>query len=122
MRIQERGERWPDDRATLARAIGRAGGTPGRGRSSYRSQKIRQGSSFPSIFEPRRRSERALLAGIHQAHVCGVDQGRRQLVGSLNRTRDSSKGMLTAAQDINARSLTRSVAAMPLIGRAWIER
>ena len=38
--------------------------------------KIRQGSYFPSILEPRRRSEQALLGVIQQAYVCGVSTRR----------------------------------------------
>ena len=34
--------------------------------------KLREGSYFPSLLEPRRRSERALLAVIQQAYVEGV--------------------------------------------------
>jgi hypothetical protein len=46
--------------------------------------KIRQGSYFPSILEPRRRSEQALLGVIQQAYVCGVSTRRvDQLVESL---------------------------------------
>src|SRR5215211_24008 len=46
--------------------------------------KIRQGSYFPSILEPRRRSEQALLAVVQQAYVCGVSTRRvDQLVESL---------------------------------------
>jgi hypothetical protein len=46
--------------------------------------KIRQGSYFPSILEPRRRSEQALLAVVEQAYVCGVSTRRvDQLVESL---------------------------------------
>lgn len=36
----------------------------------------RQGSYFPSLLEPRRRSERALLAVIQQAYVEGVSTRR----------------------------------------------
>src|SRR5690349_3858581 len=46
--------------------------------------KIRRGSYFPSILEPRRRSEQALLGVIQQADVCGVSTRRvDQLVESL---------------------------------------
>src|ERR1700710_1721075 len=46
--------------------------------------KMRQGSYFPSILEPRRRSEQALLGVIQQAYVCGVSTRRvDQLVESL---------------------------------------
>ena len=37
--------------------------------------KLREGSYFPSLLEPRRRSERALLAVIQQAYVEGVSTG-----------------------------------------------
>jgi transposase-like protein len=46
--------------------------------------KLRQGSYFPSFLEPRRRSERALVAVVQQAYVCGVSTRRvDQLVESL---------------------------------------
>ena len=38
--------------------------------------KLREGSYFPSLLEPRRRSERALLAVIQQAYVGGVSTRR----------------------------------------------
>ena len=38
--------------------------------------KLREGSCFPSLLEPRRRSERALLAVIQQAYVEGVSTRR----------------------------------------------
>ena len=38
--------------------------------------KIRQGSYYPSFLEPRRRSERALLAVVQQAYVLGVSTRR----------------------------------------------
>ena len=36
--------------------------------------KVREGSYFPSLLEPRRRSERALLAVLQQAYVEGVSR------------------------------------------------
>jgi putative transposase len=46
--------------------------------------KIRRGSCFPSFFEPRRRSEQALVSVIEQAYVCGVSTRKvDQLVESL---------------------------------------
>ena len=41
-----------------------------------RIPKLREGSYFPSLLEPRRRSERALLAVIQQAYVEGVSTRR----------------------------------------------
>jgi hypothetical protein len=80
----ERGERRPEDRATH-----RNGYRPRRwdtraGEVELQIPKIRQGSYFPSVLEPRRRSERALLAVVQQAYVCGVSTRRvDQLVESL---------------------------------------
>src|SRR5687767_4174224 len=80
----ERGERRPDDRATH-----RNGYRPRRwdtraGEIELQIPKIRQGSYFPSILEPRRRSEQALVSVVQQAYVCGVSTRRvDQLVESL---------------------------------------
>jgi transposase-like protein len=46
--------------------------------------KLRQGSSFPSFLQPRKRSEQALVSVVQQAYVCGVSTRRvDQLVESL---------------------------------------
>jgi putative transposase len=80
----ERGERRPEDRATH-----RNGYRPRRwdtraGEIELQIPKLRQGSYFPSILEPRRRSEQALLSVVQQAYVCGVSMRRvDQLVESL---------------------------------------
>jgi len=80
----EHGQRRPEDRATH-----RNGYRPRRwdtraGEIELQIPKIRQGSYFPSILEPRRRSEQALLAVVQQAYVCGVSTRRvDQLVESL---------------------------------------
>src|SRR5687768_8151349 len=80
----EHGERRPEDRATH-----RNGYRPRRwdtraGEIELQIPKIRQGSYFPSILEPRRRSEQALFAVVQQAYVCGVSTRRvDQLVESL---------------------------------------
>jgi len=46
------------------------------GSVELRIPKLREGSYFPSLLEPRRRSERALLAVIQQAYVEGVSTRR----------------------------------------------
>ena len=46
------------------------------GSVGLRIPKLREGSYFPSLLEPRRRSERALLAVIQQAYVEGVSTRR----------------------------------------------
>ena len=46
--------------------------------------KVRDGSYFPSLLEPRRRAERALLAVVQEAYVGGVSTRRvEELVGAL---------------------------------------
>ncbi|MCC6383485.1 MAG: IS256 family transposase [Dehalococcoidia bacterium] len=46
------------------------------GTVGLRIPKLREGSYFPSLLEPRRRSERALLAVVQQAYVEGVSTRR----------------------------------------------
>src|SRR3989304_5834723 len=46
------------------------------GEIPLRIPKVRDGTYFPSLLEPRRRSEKALLAGIQQAYVEGVSTRR----------------------------------------------
>jgi Transposase, Mutator family len=66
-----------DDRAHLP-------GDTRAGEIELQIPKIRQGSYFPGILEPRRRSEQALLAVVQQAYVCGVSTRRvDQLVESF---------------------------------------
>ena len=64
-----------------ATATATAPGTPGSAPPSSISMelhipKLREGSYFPSLLEPRRRSEKALLAVIQQAYVEGVSTRR----------------------------------------------
>jgi putative transposase len=80
----EHGERRPDDRATHRNGYRRRRWDTRAGEIELQIPKIRQGSYFPSILEPRRRSEQALLAVVQQAYVCGVSTRRvDQLVESL---------------------------------------
>jgi putative transposase len=80
----ERGERRPQDRATHRNGYRARRWDTRAGEIELQIPKIRQGSYFPSILEPRRRSEQALLGVIQQAYVCGVSTGRvDQLVESL---------------------------------------
>jgi transposase-like protein len=79
----ELGERTPD------RATHRNGYRPRRwdtraGEIELQIPKLRQGSYFPSLLQPRKRSEQALVAVVQQAYVCGVSTRRvDQLVESL---------------------------------------
>ena len=80
----ERGERRPEDRATHRNGYRARRWDTRAGEIELQIPKIRQGSYFPSILEPRRRSEQALLAVVQQAYVCGVSTRRvDQLVESL---------------------------------------
>src|SRR4051794_33512572 len=70
------GERRPEDRVTH-----RNGYRPRRwdtraGEIDLQIPKIRQGSYFPSILQPRKRSEQALVSVVQQAYVCGVSTPR----------------------------------------------
>jgi putative transposase len=80
----ERGERRPQDRATHRNGYRARRWDTRAGEIELQIPKIRQGSYFPSILEPRRRSEQALLSVVQQAYVCGVSTRRvDQLVESL---------------------------------------
>jgi putative transposase len=107
----EHGERRPQDRATH-----RNGYWPWRwdtraGEIELQIPKIRQGSYLPSILEPRRRSEQALLAVVQQAYVCGVSTRRvDQLVESLGlrvRGTRSSAGGAAASRLLPAKAPAR---------------
>jgi len=79
----QRGER-SEDRATHRNGYRARRWDTRAGEIELQIPKIRQGSYFPSILEPRRRSEQALLAVVQQAYVCGVSTRRvDQLVESL---------------------------------------
>ena len=71
----ERGERSPD-RLTHRNGYRSRQWDTRVGTMELRIPKLRDGSYFPSLLEPRRRSERALLAVIQQAYVEGVSTRR----------------------------------------------
>jgi putative transposase len=97
----ERGERRPQDRATHRNGYRARRWDTRAGEIELQIPKIRQGSYFPSILEPRRRSEQALLAVVQQAYVCGVSTRRvDQLVESLGlRISKSEVSRVCAALD-----------------------
>jgi putative transposase len=72
----ERGERRPEDRATHRDGYRARRWDTRASEIELQIPKIRPGSYFPSILEPRRRSEQALLAVVQQAYVCGVSTRR----------------------------------------------
>ena len=71
----ERGERSPD-RLTHRNGYRARPWDTRVGTLALQIPKVREGSYFPSLLEPRRRSERALLAVIQQAYVEGVSTRR----------------------------------------------
>ena len=71
----EYGERSPE-RVTQRNGYRSGRGIPRVGTMKLHIPKLREGSYFPSLLEPRRRSERALLAVIQQAYVEGVSTRR----------------------------------------------
>ena len=70
----EHGERNPDRLTHRNGYRSRTWDTEGRHYGAPHT-KLREGSYFPSLLEPRRRSERALLAVIQQAYVEGLSPG-----------------------------------------------
>ena len=71
----EHGERNPD-RLTHRNGYRSRAWDTRVGTMDLRIPKLRDGSYFPSLLEPRRRSERALLAVIQQAYIEGVSTRR----------------------------------------------
>jgi putative transposase len=80
----ELGERRPGDRATHRNGYRARRWDTRAGEIELQIPKLRQGSYFPSLLQPRKRSEQALVAVVQQAYVCGVSTRRvDQLVESL---------------------------------------
>ena len=73
--------------------------------------KLRQGSYFPALLEPRRRAERALLAVVQQAYVEGVSTRRvDDLVRSLG------------CEGISKSQVSRICAELDTVVRSFLER
>jgi putative transposase len=78
------GERAPDTRLTHRNGYRERRWDTRVGTIDLPIPKVRDGSYFPSLLEPRRRAERALLAVIQEAYVGGVSTRRvDELVGAL---------------------------------------
>ena len=80
------------------------------GTMDLRIPKLREGSYFPSLLEPRRRSERALLAVIQQAYVEGV---------STRRVDDLVKAL--GCEGISKSQVSRERALLAVIQQAYVE-
>ena len=85
----EHGERSPD-RLTHRNGYRSRAWDTRVGTMELRIPKLREGSYFPSLLEPRRRSEKALLAVIQQAYVEGISKSQvSRICGELDRVVDS---------------------------------
>ena len=71
-----RGERAPDRRLTSRNGYRERRWDTRVGTIGLAIPKVRDGSYFPSLLEPRRRAERALLAVVQEAYVLGVSTRR----------------------------------------------
>src|SRR5262245_6521814 len=79
-----RGERAPEERLTHRNGYRQRAWQTRAGEIELAIPKIRRGSYFPSFLEPRKRSERALVAVVQEAYVAGVSTRKvDQLVESL---------------------------------------
>src|SRR5712692_4295498 len=80
----ERGERAPEERLTHRNGYRSRAWSTRAGELELAIPKLRRGSYFPSFLEPRRRSERALVAVVQEAYVAGVSTRKvDQVVESL---------------------------------------
>lgn len=82
-----KGERAPDRRLTSRNGYRERRWDTRAGTIELSIPRVRDGSYFPSLLEPRRRAERALLAVVQEAYVLGVSTRRvDDLVQSLGIT------------------------------------
>jgi len=82
-----KGERAPDRRLTSRNGYRDRRWDTRAGTIELSIPRVRDGSYFPSLLEPRRRAERALLAVVQEAYVLGVSTRRvDELVQSLGIT------------------------------------
>jgi transposase-like protein len=71
-----KGERAPDRRLTSRNGYRERRWDTRVGTMNLSIPRVRDGSSFPSLLEPRRRAERALVAVVQEAHALGVSTRR----------------------------------------------
>ena len=80
--------------------------------------KVREGSYFPSLLKPRRRSERALLAVVQQAYVEGVSTRRVENLGQALGCEGISKSRVSRiCSELDA--VVDSFLGRPLDGRPY---
>ena len=82
--------------------------------------KLREDSYFPSLLEPRRRSEKALLAVIQQAYLEGVSTRRvDDLIKALGCDGVSSSQVSPSCQQLDEVVSARGGLGRPLDGRPY---
>ena len=82
--------------------------------------KLREDSYFPSLLEPRRRSEKALLAVIQQAYLEGVSTRRvDDLIKALGCDGVSSSQVSPSRQQLDEVVSARGGQGRPLDGRPY---
>ena len=89
------------------------------GTLDLRIPKLREGSYFPSLLEPRRRSERALLSVVQQAYVEGVSTRRvDDLVKALGCEGISKSQVSRICQELD--SVVEAFLGRPLDGGSYL--
>lgn len=88
-----------------------------------RIPKLRQGSYFPSLLEPRRRAEQALLAVVQQAYIAGVSTRKvDDLLQALGLTGIDKSQVSRICQDLTA--VVEAFRSRPLVGSypyVWLD-
>src|SRR5450759_2316224 len=113
-----RGERAPDRRLTSRNGYRERRWDTRVGTIGLSIPKVRDGSYFPSLLEPRRRAERALLSVVQEAYVLGVSTRRvEDLVESLGiaSLSKSEVSRICAALDAEVEALRHR----PLLGERY---
>src|SRR5215813_2309971 len=88
------------------------------GEIPLRIPKLRQGSYFPSLLEPRRRAEQALLAVVQQAYVQGVSTRKvDELLQALGLQGISKSQVSVLCQELDAE--VERFRARPLAGATY---
>jgi hypothetical protein len=88
------------------------------GSLQLRIPKLRQGSYFPPFLEPRKLSEKALVAVIQEAWISGVShpQGRRSGAGHGADGDRQEHGIRSSAKTSTSASAGSSIALLPATG------
>ena len=91
-----KGERAPDRRLTNRNGYRERRWDTRVGTIGLSIPKVRDGSYFPSLLEPRRRAERAFLSVVQEAYVVGVSTRRVEDLGIASMSRSEVSRICTA--------------------------